>query len=455
MSSMTERIRTSIGLKVGVITVLVLILLIPATMMISLIREREYNREGAITEVSSKWGNSQTIAGPVLTVPFYSVHRNKDGSTYKKTHYAYFLPDELKAESVVTPEVRYRGIYEVVLYRSALKLAGNFNLKALDEYGIRKDRVYWDRVTLSVGISDLRGVRGAVDFLWSGTPLDVDPGMDNDGLIERGITVRPSIKAGSSAYTFAMAMDLNGSDRLMFVPFGKETSVSMTSPWNSPSFTGDFLPKERKISEKGFSAMWNVQYLNREYPQHWKDKNVDYQGSAFGVELLFPADGYQKTMRTAKYAVLFIVLAFLSFFLIEVLNGLRIHPVQYLLVGVALVVFYTLLLSLTEHIGFGIAYVLSSVSLVAVISGYSASILHSKRLGAIMASVMGVLYGYMYVVLQLQDYALLFGSIGLFLVVALTMYVTRNVDWYAMGGVREEGSEVDLKNEMGLENEII
>ncbi len=434
--SIMERMRSSVGVKVTVIVLLVMILLVPAAMVKSLIREREWRRQSAIEEVSSKWGNAQTIAGPILTVPYYKVNKDKDGQTYRTTHFAYFLPDSLDISSTVKPEVRYRGIYEVVLYRSAMKLSGNFDLKALEEYGIRTNRIYWDRITLSVGISDLRGVQDTVEFLWDGDPLPVEPGMDNDGLIGRGISIHPPLKASAGKHGFSMVMDLNGSEKMMFVPLGRETSVNMDSSWGSPSFTGEFLPKQRDITDDGFTAFWKVQYLNRAYPQHWKDGKKDYASSAFGVELLFPADGYQKSMRTAKYSLLFIGLAFLTFFLIEVLKGLRIHPVQYLLVGVALVVFYTLLLSLSEHIGFILAYIIASVSLVGVISGYTASILRSARLGGLMAAVMGLLYGYMYVVLQLQDFALLFGSVGLFLVVAVAMYMTRNVDWYALDALK-------------------
>jgi inner membrane protein len=229
-------------------------------------------------------------------------------------------------------------------------------------------------------------------------------------------------------------MNLNGSGKVQFVPLGKETTVMIGSTWADPSFIGEFLPTEREVTDIGFTAQWDVQYLNRSYPQLiMENETVDIEASAFGVELLFPADSYQKTERTAKYAVLFIGLAFLAFFLIEILNSLRIHPVQYLLVGVALVVFYTLLLSLSEHIGFGLAYVIASLSLVSVISGYSGSILGSVRLGALMAALTGTLYGFMFVVLQLEDYALLFGSVGLFIVVAITMYMTRRVDWYSIG----------------------
>ncbi len=443
--SIMERTKFSAGVKVIVIALLALILLIPASMTSSLIRERHYTRQAAINEVSSKWGNAQTITGPVLTVPYLRVHTNSEGKTYKTRHHAYFLPDVLLAESAVSPEKRYRGIFEVALYSSDIKLSGSFDMKAIENYGIRRDSVIWSQVSLSVGISDLRGVRDSVDVLWDGRPLSVEPGVDNRELIGTGISARPPLKPEAGVHKFSVEMKLNGSETLMFVPLGKETTARMASTWNDPSFVGAFLPKEREVTEEGFNALWSVQHLNRNYPQHWKDGNVDFASSAFGAELLFPADGYQKTMRTSKYALLFILLAFLAFFLIEILNGLRIHPIQYLLVGVALVVFYTLLLSLSEHIGFGAAYVIASVSLVAVISGYSASILRSVRLGALMAAVTGALYGYMFIVLQLEDYALLAGSVGVFVVVALTMYMTRKVDWYAIGG-RNSAVDADTRS---------
>jgi inner membrane protein len=213
---------------------------------------------------------------------------------------------------------------------------------------------------------------------------------------------------------------------------GKETRVALTSNWASPSFQGEFLPAARSVTKAGFSAEWKVLHLNRNYPQAWIGPNKELPASVFGVSFLTPVDDYAKTMRTAKYALLFIVLTFSCFFAIEILGGKTVHPIQYLLVGLALVTFYTLLLSLTEHVLFKYAYLIATVSVVGLVSAYARSVLATARLGATVAALLSGLYGYLYVLLQLEGYALLLGTTGLFTVLALFMVLTRRVDWFTV-----------------------
>ncbi|MEZ5071262.1 MAG: cell envelope integrity protein CreD [Bacteroidales bacterium] len=195
---------------------------------------------------------------------------------------------------------------------------------------------------------------------------------------------------------------------------------------------GAFLPvpSETETGEEGFTAHWKVNYLNRSYPQHWFDKSQDLEESAFGVHFLIPVDHYQKTERSIKYALMFIALSFLIFFLTELLAGTRMHPIQYLLVGMALVVFYTLLISLSEHIGFGLAYLASALSTVLLVGLYIGSTSGRKKQGLMTAGLLAVLYAFLYTTLQMQDFALLLGSLGIFLVLAIIMYVSRKVNWY-------------------------
>lgn len=215
-----------------------------------------------------------------------------------------------------------------------------------------------------------------------------------------------------------------------FVPVGKTTRVRIASGWETPSFDGAFLPDEREVSEEGFHAEWKVLHLNRNFPQKWRDRNHSISGSEFGVELLFPVDHYQKGHRAAKYAVMFIGLTFVLFFFSEILNRRRIHPIQYLLVGLSLCLFYTLLISFSEHISFALSYLIASVSIITLITAYSASVLRNKRLVALVGFALVVLYSFLFTILQLEEYALLMGSIGLFIVMAAIMYLSRNVDWY-------------------------
>ncbi|HKL14294.1 MAG TPA: cell envelope integrity protein CreD, partial [Balneolaceae bacterium] len=232
------------------------------------------------------------------------------------------------------------------------------------------------------------------------------------------------------AYSFAFELVLNGSTGLLFSPVGEETSVQLESDWTNPSFAGSFLPAVREVNDDGFQSEWKVLHLNRNFPQQWNGANKEVASTTFGVDLLLPVDEYQKTMRTAKYAIMFIALTFLTFFMIELLSGSVIHPVQYLLTGFALLIFYTLLLSISEYIAFGLAYLIAAAAIISLITVYSFSVLPDKRKTGIVFGVLTLLYGYLYILLQLQDYALLMGSIGLFTVLASVMYLTRQIDWF-------------------------
>jgi inner membrane protein len=216
------------------------------------------------------------------------------------------------------------------------------------------------------------------------------------------------------------------------MPVGRETTVQVGGSWGNPSFVGAYLPEERSVEPNKFLASWKVLHLNRNYPQQWTGASVNLKESAFGIKLLMGLDEYQKTMRSAKYAIMFIVLTFLSFFMAEVLNKRIIHPIQYVLIGLALTIFYTLLLSISEQTNFNRAYLLSSAATIALIGLYTRSVLNSILAAAIITGILAVLYGFLFIVLQLQDYALLLGSIGLFLILALVMYITRNINWFAV-----------------------
>jgi inner membrane protein len=259
-------------------------------------------------------------------------------------------------------------------------------------------------------------------------------GVNDSKLTKSGITVKIPIKPDEEedkTYAFDFAFTLNGSSGLFFVPVGKTTNVTMTSPWDTPSFDGAFLPDQRDIA-KGFSASWNVFNYNRDFPQWWTGSNYQLQDSKFGVNLLFPVDHYQKSMRSAKYAIMFIALTFLAFFMVELISRKPIHPLQYLLASIGLVLFYTLLLSLSEQIHFNLAYLLSAFGIISLITAYSHSIFKALKQTALMGAFLTMLYLFLFSVLQMEDLALLFGSLGLFIALATVMYISRKVDWYNM-----------------------
>lgn len=427
-------IRNSVMLKLITITVLVLLLLIPTSMITSIISEREMLNEMTVTDVSAKWAASQQINGPILTIPFTFEYK-KDDEVVEGVRYWHMLPKALSINGQVDPEKLRRGIYEVVVYRSALELAGSFitDLK-LVENDVKEIR--WDQAFLTIGISDLRGIEEDIMVKWGDQNLPIEPGSRIPDLVYSGITVQlPGLDASTNIdIPFSFDLKLQGSQNLSFVPLGNNTEVKLTSPWDSPSFNGSFIPDSREVSGAGFAASWKVLQLNRNFPQSWvgSAQAEKLQDASFGVDLMMPLDDYQKSMRSAKYAVMTIVLTFLVFFLVEILNGRKIHPFQYTLVGLALSLFYVLLISISEHATFNIAYAISTCAIVGMISLYSMSVFKMPKLSMLLVATLIGIYGFLFVTLQLADYALLMGSIGLTIILAITMYFTRNINWYKL-----------------------
>lgn len=437
--SVLERInnwaRRSITLKLFSIGILILILLIPTSMLTSLIYERQGIRDSAIEEVSSKWGSQQTFGGPVLSIPYTAIVRDAKGNSETIIRYAHFLPDQIKINGVVTPEKRYRGIYVVVLYNTKLHVTGKFNYPDIKALDIPESSYLFDDASISLGITDMKGINEAVNFKVNDTTFSFNPGLPTHDIFASGVSFKFDL-VKSSEYDFEFDLNVNGSTSLNFLPLGKETNVSLRSAWNSPSFEGSFLPDKREINEKGFSANWKVLQLNRNYPQQGSGSFISNNSAdnivSFGVRLLLPIDEYQKTMRSVKYCVMFIIITFLTFFFVEVLNKKRIHPIQYLLVGFAVCLFYVLLLSISEHLKFDSAYLIACMSSLTLITFYAYYIFKNIKLTAVFSALLILLYGFFYSLMQLEDYALLLGSAGLFIILATIMYLTRKVDWYGI-----------------------
>jgi inner membrane protein len=437
---MSNDLFKSVGFKLALIGVLTLLLLIPAFMIMGLIREREQRRDETIREVTAVWGNKQTLCGPVLTVPLKSTEKTGQNEYRTIKKYAHYLPENLKVTGTVEPEVRYRGIYKVVTYRAKLHVVGNFSGIDLSALNIDPKSIDGEKAWVEIGIPDMRGINKDILFTWGDSVQTVIPGIPSAEISGSGVHCEVPL-AISSPCRFSFDLDLNGSYSLNFIPLGKETNIRLTSSWNSPSFNGSFLPDERKITPKGFRADWNILQLNRNYPQQWINDQYSVEESSFGVDLLTPVDTYQKSMRSVKYAVLFIGLTFLIFFFSEVFTKIRIHPVNYLLVGIALCVFYSLLTALAEHLSFTIAYIAAGITIISMIAVFAHSLYKKWQVTSTVAASLVVLYVFLFIILQLMDYSLLFGNIGLVIVLALVMYFSRKIDWY---------SSVQRKNETGI-----
>jgi inner membrane protein len=427
---MIKGLFNSVGFKLAFIAFISLILLIPAAMIMELIREREQRHDETISEVTAIWGKTQTICGPVLTIPIRSEVNTGQQSTGNLTRYAHFLPENLRVVGTLEPEVRYRGIYRVVAYRAKIHVSGNFSDIDLTSLSFKGSKPEGDLAWIEIGISDMRGINHEIKIHLQDSVLSVIPGIPGKEISASGVHCLIPITHELSG-SFAFDLDLNGSSALRFLPLGKRTDVRLSSSWNAPSFTGAFLPDVRKIDKNGFSADWNILHVNRNFPQQWTDNQYSTEESAFGVDLITPVDTYQKSMRSVKYAILFIGLTFLVFFFSEVFTGLRIHPVNYFLVGISLCVFYSLLTALAEHLGFTAAYLISSLTIISLIGIFAHALYKRKKITAVVVVSLSSLYAFLFVILQLTDYSLLFGNIGLVLVLALVMYFSRKVDWYS------------------------
>ncbi|MBK6902835.1 MAG: cell envelope integrity protein CreD [Saprospirales bacterium] len=433
MQRFSHWLKKSLFVKLGSIGFLVLLLLLPNAMIRELITERQYRQEEAVASVSHSWGAAQRITGPVLSIPFTSWVEQENGKRTAYQEIAHFLPERLDIDGDMEHQIRQKGIFDVILYQSTLQIRGAFLRPDFSALHVQPEDVHWEQAKISLGITGMSGIKNSILLDWGGEELRMEPGTAYPALLPSGVSIGVPVAEATESYAFSIPLKINGSHSMEFEPVGKETKVSLKSGWHSPSFEGAFLPEPREVGPDGFSASWNILDLNRNYPQSWKNETFKLGESAFGVRLIKPIDEYMKNERSAKYAILVIGLTFLIYFFFEILRKFHIHPLQYFLIGIALIVFYLLLLSLSEQIGFDPAYLIASVATVGLISGYTASFLKSGPLALQLALLLALIYGFIFIVLQLEDYALLAGSVGIFAALAAVMYYSRKVDWYNLG----------------------
>ena len=437
LSNTVTSIQSSQMLRLFYIGALVLILQIPIMMIGELINERQARRTEAVAEVSSKWGGSQTITGPALILPYSRPAalplEGGNTSTRPELRHAVFLPERLDVQGMLNTESRSRGIFQVPVYRSDLSFEGEFARPDLNELGIDPSSAQWNNAYIAVGIADTRAIQQSTSLTWNGAAVPFVPGTRVFAAGVTGIHVPVVFAQSSDRIPFSFPLSLNGSMSLQFVPVGKNTNVSLSGNTGHPSFQGNWLPAERTVADNSFEARWSVPYLGRGFPQAWtaeSDMREVINPSRFGVDLVGAVDDYRMAQRSVKYASLFILLTFATVWLIEILAGVRVHAIQYLMLGGALCLFYLLELSLSEHIGFPVAYAIAALAVVLMVGSYCMVALKKAGRAVGVASGVGALYVYLYVLLRNDDYALLAGSVGLFLILGAIMYATRNVDWY-------------------------
>ncbi len=440
--------RFAIYLKMGCVVLLILCLLIPLGMIRSILSERLGRRNAAIEEMTTTWGREQNVVGPVLIVPYRYASKSwkerpaADGKIEKMevtetaVARAYFLPANLAITGDIQPTQLRRGIYQAVVYAGTLELAGQFARPSFAAWKVEDHDILWDDAVVAFAIPDLRGVKGALQLHWGESRLPLLPGSNLRGFTS-GVFTRVGRWPDSETLPFKLSLTLNGSGGIHFAPVGEQNSAKLTSPWPDPSFCGAFLPAERQVTPAGFAANWKLTYYGRDYAQQWIDAEestslnaTSAANSLFGVRFLAGVDAYRHVERAIKYGILFLVLVFTAFFLFEIVSAVRIHPFQYALVGAALCLFYLGLLSLSEFIAFSKSYVLAATMTTLLIWFYCVSVLRSGRRTLIVVGLLAAIYSFLFVALQLQDYALLFGTGGLFLALTAVFLVTRNIDWY-------------------------
>lgn len=433
--------------KMVVIASLILLLMIPLTLIKGVVMERSSYRYEARQSIAQSWTGEQKVVGPLLVVPYREYYTTKVWDEKLKqyqteTHHwkrqLYIAPEQLTIIGDVATSELNRGLYSIPVYTSELSLSGHFSSQAMEELLKQtSNRVVWQPAHLALMVSDVRGVSQQPMLTWQGQQLAFQSGAEV-GELRRGMHAplgTLDIKQGS--YSFDFKMPLRGMEKLEFSPLGKSTEVRLSADWPHPSFIGRYLPGEHTIDAEQFTAQWNVSSFSSGMPQLLAEcEGGACQGllnDTFGVTLFNSVDVYQQSERSVKYALLFIGLSFIAFFLFEVMKGLRLHPMQYLLSGLGLSVFYLLLISLSEHIAFTLAYFIAALASTAVVGFYISGVLHSARHGATMAAVLLLLYAMLYAILRSEDNALLMGSLLIFAVLSMVMVVTRRIDWYAIG----------------------
>jgi inner membrane protein len=446
--SFGKRYRTIIKL-IGV-GALVLLLLIPLGMITGVLSDRLQRRNEAVYDITSSWGREQNVIGPVLMIP-YEYHfkttkevPDKKGKMERREvdetalAWAYFLPESLNITGDVQTQMLHRGIYDAAVFRAQVIVAGKFAPPDFAYFKIDIKDVHWKDALLAIAVTDLRGTRAALVLDWGGTKRPMLPGSQVPGYTTGATAVLALDKPITSTIEFSIPLDVNGSGGIYFAPFGVENETNLKSNWADPGFRGAFLPADRSVRADGFDAKWKVSYYGRDYPQHWTSQAGNERfttqavsQSMFGAQFLSVLDAYRFVERSIKYGVLFLVLVFTTFFLFEVTARQKIHPFQYLMVGAALCLFYLLLLSISEFIGFGLAYLVAAAASTILITWYCRFFLGGGARTLMIGAGLAGVYTFLYITLRQQDYALLMGAIALFILLGIVMFVTRKIDWYA------------------------
>lgn len=440
-----SRLTRTPAFKFFLICGLILLLTIPLALIWFLVSEREGRFNEVKTELAQLFGGEQRLIGPLLIVPYsVRVTRTQNDKQIEDTEQrqAVFLPDDYAVEGDTKSEIRRRAIYDVTLYNARVKISGRFAAPDIRLVDPEATSVRWRDSFLSLVMTDVSGLKESAALTLDGSrriPFEPSTGLSNSaisGLNARLFPVDTATDQPPAGFSFETELAFNGSSVLVFAPVGRETRISLTSDWPHPSFTGAFLPDSRDVRSDGFAASWRIPHLARNVPQAWRiaplepgDVYSRFHPTLSGVNFYVPIDYYDLVNRAAKYGLMFLAVAFFAVFVLELTSGKRVHAVQYVFVGVAMILFYILLLSFAEHIGFATAYLAASIATGGMLSLYVGMSLRSAARGFIMLSVFLILFGLLYLILRLQDYAMLAGAVAGFVMLTITMFATLRVNW--------------------------
>lgn len=447
-------VKTSITARMAMVGLLILILLIPLSFIKQLIYERMQRQQEVVNEINQKWGKEVLLYGPILKIPYKTYHKKSiynekteslQTEMVEKTNYGYFFPKVLNINSTINPEPKKRGIYKTAVYKSTINISGSFTQPDFSELDIKEEDIIWKKARLIIKTSNLKGVNSLVEMKLHKNSYAFTSKYENHSNVKRygndvdlhkleSKFIKEEDVPQKNDVDFNLNMNINGSKQIRFIPVGKETNIHIKSDWKTANFLGEYLPyNSDKITENGFDAKWKVLDINRPFSQQSFNGIPTLKKYAFGVNFMIPVDEYQKSERSAKYGFLVIGLTFLIFFLIQTMSKIPIHPFQYLMIGIALTMFYTLLISISEHSSFLKAYIIAGIAVVLLISLYSKSILKGFIFPLLIGVSLSILYTFIFVIIQLESYALLVGSIGLFVILASVMFVSRKIDWHNNG----------------------
>ncbi len=432
----------------GALGVLItVLLLIPMGMVENLIQERKGHHEEVARDISRDWGGTQILRGPFLEIPYSYTETVGTKEKPRKiilNGTAVFLPEELKINGSIQPSYKHRGIYQFIVYDGKFEVSGLYKKPDLSHLSskyrkLRDEDMKWDKAQLKFYVSEIKGLSNHLKINWNGKLHEVVPdiqyaanGSRSRSLSVEGFSCDVNFINGTNN-KFNFKMDLKGSGEVGFIPLGKYTEIDIKSPWGSPKFVGNYLPNKRNINDENFDAHWSISQLNRPIKQEWLSVNApslnDY---SFGVEFHEPVDKYHKSLRAAKYAILFILLTFISLFFVEIFTKRESNVLQYILTGLAMILFYSILVSLTEQMSFAWAYFISSVAIIGLITTYTYSISKDLKSSFILLALWSILYGFLFFILQLEELALLAGNIGLFIILAVIMFTSRKLNFKSL-----------------------